>query len=158
VEYRDAPRRCFVTATTRQWFGTREVGHVRFGARTEWALVMLGLVLLVGALLLADSVATIFRLFPLPVVGVILLFGGLELAASVNGETFSRPDRIVLLVTAGIAFLNMGAALIWRDCCSITRIYAGSSGSNKLAETARGQSSEIIVRRGLHWLQFESQC
>jgi hypothetical protein len=95
VEYRDAPRRCFVTATTRQWFGTREVGHVRFGARTEWALVMLGLVLLVGALLLADSVATIFRLFPLPVVGVILLFGGLELAASVNGETFSRPDRIV---------------------------------------------------------------
>ena len=73
---------------------------------------MLGLVLLVGALFLADSVATIFRLFPLPVLGVILLFGGIELAASVNGEAFSRPDRIVLVVTAGIALPNMGAAYL----------------------------------------------
>jgi MFS superfamily sulfate permease-like transporter len=87
-------------------------GHVRFGAKTGGALVMLGLVLLIGALFLADSVATIFRLFPLPVLGVILLFGGIELAASVNGETFSRPDRIVLVVTAGIALLNMGAAYL----------------------------------------------
>src|SRR3989442_411587 len=87
-------------------------GHVRFGARTGGALVMLGLVLLVAALFLPDSVATIFRLFPLPVLGVILLFGGIELAASVNGEAFSRADRIVLVVTAGIALLNMGAAYL----------------------------------------------
>lgn len=85
-------------------------GHVRFGARTGGALVILGLLLLVVALLFADSVATLFRLFPMPVLGVILLFGGIELAAGVNGETFSRTDRTVMVLTAGIALWNMGIA------------------------------------------------
>jgi MFS superfamily sulfate permease-like transporter len=87
-------------------------GHIRFGARTGGALVILGATLLVGALFYPDSVATLFRLFPLPILGVILLFGGLELAASVNGEPFSRADRTVMVATAGIALWNMGAAYI----------------------------------------------
>jgi MFS superfamily sulfate permease-like transporter len=87
-------------------------GHVRFGARTGGALVMLGLLLLVVALLFSDSVATLFRLFPLPVLGVVLFFGGMELAASVNGETATRADRTVMVVTAGIALWNMGAAYV----------------------------------------------
>lgn len=87
-------------------------GHVRFGARTGGALVMLGLILLVVALLLSDSVATLFRLFPLPVLGVVLFFGGMELAASVNGESGSRADRTVMVVTAGVALWNMGAAYL----------------------------------------------
>ena len=85
-------------------------GHVRFGARTGGALVLLGVFLLGGALFYADSVSTLFRLFPLPVLGVILFFGGIELAASLNGETYSRADRTVLVVTAGVALWNMGAA------------------------------------------------
>lgn len=87
-------------------------GHIRFGARTGGALVILGAVLLVGALFYADSVSTFFRLFPQPVLGVILFFGGMELAASVNGETCSRADRTVLVTTAGIALWNMGAAYL----------------------------------------------
>lgn len=87
-------------------------GHVRFGARTGGALVFLGLTLLAGALLFSDSVATLFRLFPMPVLGVILFFGGIELAAGVDGETFSRAERIVLVVTAGIAPWNMGVAYV----------------------------------------------
>ena len=87
-------------------------GHVRFGARTGGALVILGAVLIACALFFADSVGTLFRLFPLPVLGVILFFGGIELAASANGEPFSRGDRIVLVVTAGVALWNMGAAYI----------------------------------------------
>jgi MFS superfamily sulfate permease-like transporter len=87
-------------------------GHVRFGARTGGALVMLGLLLLTVALLFSDSVATLFRLFPLPVLGVVLLFGGLELAASINGESASRADRTVMVLTAGVALWNMGAAYI----------------------------------------------
>ena len=50
-------------------------GHVRFGARTGGALVILGALLLVSALFFADSAATVFRLFPVPVLGVILFFG-----------------------------------------------------------------------------------
>jgi MFS superfamily sulfate permease-like transporter len=87
-------------------------GHIRFGARTGGALVILGAFLLVGALFYADSVATLFRLFPHPVLGVILFFGGMELAASVKGETYSRADRVVLVVTAGVALWNMGAAYV----------------------------------------------
>jgi MFS superfamily sulfate permease-like transporter len=87
-------------------------GHVRFGARTGGALVILGILLLFAALFFADSVATLFRLFPMSVLGVILFFGGIELAASFNGDVLSRPDRIVLVVTAGIALWNMGAAYL----------------------------------------------
>jgi MFS superfamily sulfate permease-like transporter len=87
-------------------------GHVRFGARTGGALVILGVLLLIGALFFADSVRTVFRLFPVPVLGVILFFAGIELAVGLNGEAFSRSERTVLVVTAGIALWNMGVAYV----------------------------------------------
>jgi MFS superfamily sulfate permease-like transporter len=87
-------------------------GHVRFGARTGGALVILGGLLLGLALFYADSVATVFRLFPPPILGVILFFGGMELAASVNGESYGRAERTVLVVTAGVAIWNVGAAYL----------------------------------------------
>jgi MFS superfamily sulfate permease-like transporter len=87
-------------------------GHVRFGARTGGALVILGAILLTGALLFPDSVATLVRLFPLSVLGVVLFFGGIELAVGVSDEAFSRPERTIVVVTAGIALWNMGAAYL----------------------------------------------
>jgi MFS superfamily sulfate permease-like transporter len=87
-------------------------GHVRFGARTGGALVILGTVLLIAALFLADSIGTLPRLFPMPVLGVILFFGGLELASSVASDGFSPAERTVLAVTAGLALWNMGAAYL----------------------------------------------
>ena len=39
-------------------------GHVRFGARTGGALVILGIIVLVLGLFFSDSVATIFKFFP----------------------------------------------------------------------------------------------
>jgi len=65
-----------------------------------------------GALFFAESLGTLFRLFPMPVLGVILFFGGVELAVSLDGQQFSRADRTVLAVTAGIALWNMGAAYV----------------------------------------------
>jgi MFS superfamily sulfate permease-like transporter len=87
-------------------------GHVRFGARTGGALVILGLLLLGVALFFADSTSTLFRLFPLPVLGVILLFGGLELAAGSSFEEDSSTNRAVLVLTAGLALWNMGIAYL----------------------------------------------
>src|SRR4029453_15682646 len=103
-------------------------GHIRFGARTGGALVILGAVLLVVALFLSDSVDTLFRLFPLPVLGVILFFGGIELAASVNGEGASRADRTVMVVTAGIALWNMGAGYV----AGLVLYYAAARGVGRL--------------------------
>ena len=75
-------------------------------------MVILGSILLTGALFYAESISTLFRLFPLPILGVILFFGGFELAASPSGEAYSRADRTVLVITAGLALWNMGAAYV----------------------------------------------
>lgn len=87
-------------------------GHVRFGARTGGALVILGAIVLFIGLFLADSVATLFRLFPPALLGVILVFGGLELAAGAHGNRLEKSDRYVMLLTAGVAMWNMGAGYL----------------------------------------------
>ena len=56
-------------------------------------LVILGSVMLVLGLFFADSIATFFKLFPPALLGVILMFGGLELAAGAQANHASR--RIV---------------------------------------------------------------
>jgi MFS superfamily sulfate permease-like transporter len=87
-------------------------GHIRFGARTGGALVILGSLVLFTGLFLADSVATLFKLFPRSLLGVILLFGGLELAASAHGNNFDKEDRYVMLLTAGVSIWNMGVGYL----------------------------------------------
>jgi MFS superfamily sulfate permease-like transporter len=84
-------------------------GHVRFGARTGGALVILGSLVLFTGLFLADSIQTLFRVFPTALLGVILMFGGLELASGVQGDHWSKEDRYVMCLTAGISLWNMGA-------------------------------------------------
>ncbi len=86
-------------------------GHVRFGARTGGALVILGSLLLFTGLFLADSIAILFKLFPRPILGVILLFGGLELAVripGIQGNKFQKGDLYVMILTAGISLVNIG--------------------------------------------------
>jgi len=87
-------------------------GHVRFGARTGGALVILGVVVLFTGLFLGDSVTTFFKFVPTSLLGAILLFGGLELATGALGGALSRQDRYVLLLTAGIAMWNLGAGYL----------------------------------------------
>jgi len=87
-------------------------GHVRFGARTGGALVILGVLILVTGLFFADSIGTLFKLFPPALLGVILMFGGLELAAGVQAGSLSKADRYVMAFTAGTALWNMGAAYV----------------------------------------------
>jgi len=52
----------------------------------------------------------------MPVLGVILFFGGIELAASANGDDALRADRTVTVMTAGIALWNMGAVMLRASC------------------------------------------
>jgi MFS superfamily sulfate permease-like transporter len=87
-------------------------GHVRFGARTGGALVILGALVLFAGLFLGDSVGTLFRLFPRSLLGVILLFGGLELASGVETNNLQKEDRYVMLLTAGLSMWNMGAGYL----------------------------------------------
>ncbi len=87
-------------------------GHVRFGARTGGALVILGIMILFLGLFFSDSVGTIFKFFPPSILGVILFFTGLELASLVRDIGSKRADVYIMLVTAGFAMWNMGVAYL----------------------------------------------
>jgi MFS superfamily sulfate permease-like transporter len=87
-------------------------GHVRFGARTGGALVMLGVILLVLGLFFSQSVGLLFNMIPEAVLGVILFFAGLELSSIVWDIERKKEDIYVLLVTAGIAIINIGIAFV----------------------------------------------
>jgi MFS superfamily sulfate permease-like transporter len=87
-------------------------GHIRFGARTGGALVILGVIVLLAGLFLSDSVVLLFRVFPRPILGVILFFAGVELALVVQDIKLKKQNLFVLLVTAGTAMWNMGVAYL----------------------------------------------
>ena len=87
-------------------------GHVRFGARTGGAPVILGSMLVLIALFFSDSVAVIFKIFPNAILGVILFFAGSELAIVVKDIGEKKPDFYVMLIVASLAMWNMGAAFL----------------------------------------------
>jgi len=87
-------------------------GHIRFGARTGGALVILGVIVLLTGLFLSDSVSLFFQVFPRPILGVILFFAGVELALVVRDIRLRKQNLFVLLITAGIAMWNMGVAYL----------------------------------------------
>jgi MFS superfamily sulfate permease-like transporter len=87
-------------------------GHVRFGAKTGGALVILGSILVLIALFFSDSVAVFFRIFPNAILGVILFFAGSELAIVVRDIGDKKSDFYVMLIVAAFAMWNMGAAFL----------------------------------------------
>lgn len=87
-------------------------GHIRFGAKTGGALVILGLIILFVGLFLSDSITLLLQIFPRPILGVILFFAGVELALVIKDVKLKKQNLFVLLVTAGIAMWNMGVAYL----------------------------------------------
>ncbi len=87
-------------------------GHVRFGARTGGAVVILGTTLIFIALFFSDSVSIIFKIFPNAIPGVILFFAGSDLAIVVKDIGDKKSDFYVMLIVAAIAMWNMGAAFL----------------------------------------------
>jgi len=87
-------------------------GHIRFGARTGGALVIVGLIVLLIGLFLSESVALLFQVFPRPILGVILFFAGVELALVVRDIKLKKQNLFVLLVTEGTAMWNMRVAYL----------------------------------------------
>jgi MFS superfamily sulfate permease-like transporter len=87
-------------------------GHVRFGARTGGSLVMLGVIMMTLALFFSNSVGLLFQIFPKAVLGVILFFAGAELAITTKDIGSKKEDVYVMLVVAGFAMWNMGAAFL----------------------------------------------
>jgi MFS superfamily sulfate permease-like transporter len=87
-------------------------GHIRFGARTGGAVVILGIILLLTGLFLSDSVVLLLQIFPRAILGVILFFAGLELSMVIKDMRLHKHNLLVLVVTAGVAMWNMGVAYL----------------------------------------------
>jgi hypothetical protein len=87
-------------------------GHVRFGAKTGGALVILGTLLIIIALFFSESVSIIFKIFPNAILGVILFFAGSELAIVVKDIGDKKADFYVMLIVAAFAMWNMGVAFL----------------------------------------------
>lgn len=91
-------------------------GHVRFGARTGGASIMLGALLLALALFFGDAIGLLFRLVPPAALGVILFLAGVELALGSRDPEAEKSDRFVVLATAGFAVWHAGAAVLFGIC------------------------------------------
>jgi len=90
-------------------------GHVRFGARTGGSVVIMGVILCLAGLFFSDSVTTLLRIFPVPVLGVVLFLTGAQLALGACDFSKAKDERFATLVTAGCAVWNVGLgfALGW---------------------------------------------
>jgi hypothetical protein len=87
-------------------------GHVQFGARTGGAVVILGIILLATAVFFSGSVATLLRLFPAAVLGVILFLTGAQLALGSCDFSKDKGERFVTLATGALAIWNVGIAFV----------------------------------------------
>jgi MFS superfamily sulfate permease-like transporter len=88
-------------------------GHVRFGARTGGAPVILGSALVVAGLFFAGAVETGLALFPATILGVILFVAGSQLALGVCDGWQQKDDRFVLIVVAALSLWNVGVAFLF---------------------------------------------
>jgi hypothetical protein len=78
-------------------------GHYAFGGRTGGSVVIYGGLYLVLGLFFGGGFDKLARIFPLPILGVILLFEGLTLMALVRDLSDSKPDFVMALLVGLIA-------------------------------------------------------
>jgi MFS superfamily sulfate permease-like transporter len=78
-------------------------GHYAFGGRTGGSVVIYGLVFLVLGLFFSGGFEQIVQIFPLPMLGVLLLFEGLALASLSRDLVHERRDWAVALLTGVVA-------------------------------------------------------
>jgi MFS superfamily sulfate permease-like transporter len=87
-------------------------GHVRFGARTGGAVIILGAMLILLGLFFSGSVQTIFGVIPREILGVILFLTGAQLALGSCDLSNDKGERFVTIVTAGLSTWNIGLAFV----------------------------------------------
>jgi len=87
-------------------------GHVRFGARTGGAMIILGAILILLALFVSGSVQAIFGVIPREVLGVVLFLTGAQLALGSCDFSKDKGERFVTIVIAGLSMWNIGLAFV----------------------------------------------
>ena len=95
--------------------------HYRFGARTGGSNIMIGVVFLVIALVFGKIGISFLSAIPNAVLGILLVFAGLELALMIR-DMEEKNDFFVTILIAGIGFAttNMGIAFFVGHCRGVT--------------------------------------
>ena len=79
------------------------VGQYTFGARTGGSLIIYGSLFLTLGIFFATGFQHVVQVFPLPVLGVLLLFEGVGLMQLIRGETGNRYEFFIVLVVGLLA-------------------------------------------------------
>ncbi len=86
--------------------------HYRFGARTAGANLIIGGIFVALALVFGENMVAILNLLPFSLLGVLLVFAGLQLALMIQ-DVEERKDLFVVLLMLGIALAtNLAVAFI----------------------------------------------
>lgn len=100
------------------WFGAMPcchgagglAGQYKFGGRSGGCVALLGAAKLVLGLVLGSSLAHILRQFPVGILGVLLLFAGIELATCCR-DINTKEDSFVMLICTAFSLVGSSAAL-----------------------------------------------
>jgi hypothetical protein len=79
------------------------VGHYTFGARTGGSIIIYGSIYLTLGLFFAAGFSQVVQIFPLPILGVLLLVEGAALMAMIRDQVPDRAALAVALITGVIA-------------------------------------------------------
>lgn len=101
-------------------------GHYAFGARTGGSVIIYGLAYIIIGLAFGSSMGALVAAYPLPVLGVILLFEAVALMTLIRDTAAEPRQFMIVLLVGAIAFgvkhgfiigLVVGALLcgLWRD-------------------------------------------
>jgi MFS superfamily sulfate permease-like transporter len=79
------------------------VGHYTFGARTGGSIIIYGSIFLVLGLFFSRGFAEVVQIFPLPVLGVLLMFEGAALMSTVRDQARDSGEFFIAVITGLIA-------------------------------------------------------
>ncbi|KAK6927430.1 Molybdate transporter 1/2 [Dillenia turbinata] len=85
-------------------------GQYKFGGRSGGCVALLGIAKLVLGLVLGSSIVKVLDQFPVGVLGVLLLFAGIELAMAAR-DMNSKDETFVMLVCASVSLVGSGASV-----------------------------------------------
>ncbi|XP_014500306.1 molybdate transporter 1 [Vigna radiata var. radiata] len=100
------------------WFGAMPcchgagglAGQYKFGGRSGGCVALLGAAKLVMGFVLGSSLAHFFNQFPVGILGVLLLFAGIELAMA-SRDMNTKEDSFVMLICTAVSLVGSSAAL-----------------------------------------------
>ncbi|XVF47942.1 hypothetical protein PTKIN_Ptkin03bG0150100 [Pterospermum kingtungense] len=130
------------------WFGAMPcchgagglAGQYKFGGRSGACVAILGAAKMILGLVLGTSLVTILHQFPVGLLGVLLLFAGIELAMTCR-DMNTKEESFVMLICTAVSLVGSSAALGF-VCGMVVHVLL------KLRNLCRDQSCSTVWMRG----------